>query len=820
MTAQEHLVTNELLDIRQAASLACGRIAPTWPLDRFIAVNPFWERLGQSWEDLARTLAQRSGSRLTLTAEDYQQAFAEGRIAERHLQAALAESAQCFSVEHLHRLLDEPDSGAMPLQLLSDGLMDKQLQGRMPTWHEVITHQVSQFCAAWFDEDQADWHLAHQDSLYRAWRDAIVQDRGLIRLTGLAELKTRAETLPDTPDGVLALAGQRFGLQPGELEVWFDTLLLRINGWASWCAYQGWQARLAGKTDSILSELLAIRVAWELLVDDGQRHPASKFSAWRRNWQAGLVHQPGAPWQALLVWQRADELAWQEQLLARLAKADSSKSDATGKALARAYFCIDVRSEVYRRALEQASAQVITGGFAGFFGLPIEYRPLATCAARPQLPGLLAPALQVTDSTGQAHSDEVISGQRQTRLTRAGYWQVFERLPASAFSLVETLGMAYAGKLIGRSLGFAKAGGEAHHAGLDAKQFARLKPVLASDSTANAQLAARVLRAMGLTAEFPPLVLLVGHGSQSDNNPQAAGLDCGACCGQTGEVNARVLAGLLNDPAIRLALTAEGLEIPDSCYFLAALHNTTTDAVKVFDSEQLPANLLPAWKTLRNALDQASQLARRERAGSLGLGHLTGQPAALARAVQRRANDWAQTRPEWGLANNAAFIVAPRERSRGIDLQGRAFLHDYDWQKDQDGSVLELIMTAPMVVTHWINMQYLASTTDNQRYGSGNKILHNVVGGRIGVFEGNGGDLRIGLAMQSLHDGERWMHTPLRLTVVIDAPQAMIDAVIARHEAVRQLVENQWLYLLRLEPGSPARFQRRTGSGWLAVGAD
>ena len=818
MTALENLASLELDTIQQAAILACSRIAPTWPLDRFIAVNPFWQRLGQSWEELARTLAQRSGSQLTLNAEDYQQAWQEGRIAERHLQAALAESAESFSVAQLHHLLAEPGSRAVPLQLLSDGLMDEQLQGRMPTWHSVITHQISQFCAAWFDEDQADWHLAHRDSLYLAWRDGIVQDRGLIRLTGLTELNTRAAALPSSCAEVLALAAQRFELTTNELDIWFDTLLLRINGWASWCAYQGWQARLNGSSDPILSELLAIRVAWELLVNDGQRHPAAHFSMWRKDWQAGLERTPDAPWLALLVWQRADELAWQEQLLARLAKADSPKPGATSAALARAYFCIDVRSEVYRRALEQANGEVITGGFAGFFGLPIEYRPLATCAVRPQLPGLLAPALQVSDTTGHAHSDEVLSGQRQTRLTRAGYWQVFERLPASAFSLVETLGLAYAGKLIGRSLGFAKASSEAHHAGLNAKQVARLKPVLATDTVANAQLVSRVLHAMSLTADFPPLVLLVGHGSQSDNNPQAAALDCGACCGQTGEVNARVLAGLLNDPAIRLAMAVEGLQIPDSCHFLAALHNTTTDAVKVFDSEQLPAHLLPAWKTMRTALDQATLLARRERAGSLGLGHLTEQPAALAKAVQRRASDWAQTRPEWGLANNAAFIVAPRERTRCVDLQGRAFLHDYAWQADGDGSVLELIMTAPMIVTHWINMQYLASTTDNHRYGSGNKILHNVVGGRIGVFEGNGGDLRIGLAMQSLHDGEGWMHTPLRLTVVIDAPQAMIDTVIAKHDAVRQLVENQWLYLLHLEPGSQTQFQRRTSAGWQAVG--
>ena len=174
-------------------------------------------------------------------------------------------------------------------------------------------------------------------------------------------------------------------------------------------------------------------------------------------------------------------------------------------------------------------------------------------------------------------------------------------------------------------------------------------------------------------------------------------------------------------------------------------------------------------------------------------------PSALLDQMRIRANDGAQTRPEWGLAGNAAFVIAPRARTRGVDLGGRSFLHDYDASQDSDGSVLELLMTAPMLVTHWINWQYNASTCDPIHLGSGNKVLHNVVGGHIGVFEGNGGDLRIGLSRQSLHDGKRWMHEPLRLTVVIDAPQEAIDAVICKHAVLQQLLNNGWLHLWRFD---------------------
>jgi hypothetical protein len=182
--------------------------------------------------------------------------------------------------------------------------------------------------------------------------------------------------------------------------------------------------------------------------------------------------------------------------------------------------------------------------------------------------------------------------------------------------------------------------------------------------------------------------------------------------------------------------------------------------------------------------------------------------------MQRRASDGAQTRPEWGLAGNAAFVIGPRHRTQGVVLDGRSFLHDYDATQDADGSLLELLMTAPMLVTHWINWQYHASTCDPARMGSGNKVLHNVVGGTIGVFEGNGGDLRIGLSRQSLHDGERWVHEPLRLTVVIDAPAEAIERVIAGHAIVRQLVENQWLHLWRWQG---ERLVRWADAEWVPV---
>ena len=812
MTALEPLASLNREALHMAAHEACARIAPTWPLDRMIAVSPLWERRDQSWQVVAEQLWQRAGSRLTLSAADYRRVWQDGTLTERHLHQALTECGMAATTVQLLEALDAPEESGHGLPLLED-LAEPGIA--LPGWPVLITQQIGQCCAAWFDREQADWHANTSTGLYQAWRSSMLADKGLSVLSACRDLHQRIVELPEQPEAALEAAVQRLGLTAADWAPWFDCLLLRSLGWASWCAYQRWQARLQSSDDHSMLELLAIRAAWEWLVDDRRRDIDSRWQSWRSAWQARLQQPPSATWRALQVWQRADELAWQEQLQRALCRTPPASLPTAP--VAKLFFCIDVRSEPLRRALEQTCAEVETGGFAGFFGLPIAYTPLGTGATRPQLPGLLAPQLHVSDGTGDATQDREMAQARESRLARLGSWRLFERLPASTFTLVESIGLGYAGALLGRTYGFNNGAPQPDRSAWRSAEWKRLKPQLPTLALAQkVDLAERILRAMGLSGSVPRLLVLLGHGSQSANNPQAAGLDCGACCGQSGEVNARLLASLLNEHDVRTGLRARGLDLPPNCQVLAGLHNTTTDEVQIFDHAALPPQLQPVWQRLRAVLDRAAAEARRQRALKLGLAPLREKPDRLLASLRRRARDWAQTRPEWGLAGNAAFIVAPRTRTRGVDLQGRAFLHDYDWRQDRDGSVLELIMTAPMVVAHWINLQYFTSTTDNLRFGSGNKLLHNVVGGHIGVFEGNGGDLRIGLAQQSLHDGQQWMHRPLRLHVVIEAPQTMIDQVIEKHAVVRDLVQHGWLHLLRLD-GQPACLERRTATAWEAL---
>lgn len=820
--------------IDSACQQACAAIAPTWPLDRAIAVNPHWQRTGMPLRRAAARVAVLGGLQLFPPRERQREAWQRGRIQPRDLAEALhtlpEETVAGLRVDDCLQALNQRP-GLPRLPPLVELLDDDPAGRRRLAWKQAITHQVSQVCAAYFDTAQADWQPPRDGGLYACWRDTLAHDHGIGLLMGLPQLGRHVGALPESREAAERWALQRLGLPEAVWADYLEAVLLTVNGWASWCAYLGWQAGQQGGQDPHLRELLAIRLAWGALLLDGidDSRSASAFASLQAAWQQApqRLAEAEAALRVDEVWQQALEIGYQRELAGRLQQAVPAVT--TEPPAVQAVFCIDVRSEPLRQALETASPTLRTHGFAGFFGLPIAYTPLGTAARRPQLPGLLAPALEVSDAALPAGRDQAdpeaqaeAAAARQARLAWSQQWSATTRWPSTAFSFVETLGLAYLGRLGGwlRPRLAARDGGD--RAGLPARYRPVCRPMLQGlDLASRVDLAARVLSAMGLSRvaqgqlALAPLVLLVGHGSQSRNNAQAAALDCGACCGQTGEVNARSLALLLNERAVRDGLAARGLAVPVSTQFVAALHNTTTDEIEGFDLDRLPVDALIRWQQLQPVLSQAGAQVRRERAPALGLDPRR-DAAALLRQLRQRAADGAETRPEWGLAGNAAFVIGPRARTQGVRLDGRSFLHDYDARLDADGSLLELLMTAPMLVTHWINWQYHASTCEPLHLGSGNKVLHNVVGAQLGVFEGNGGDLRIGLAQQSLHDGQRWVHEPLRLTVVIDAPAAAIERVIGQHAVVRQLIDNGWLHLWRFT-GDGAALQAYRAGRWIAV---
>jgi len=803
------------LDSSAALDTACARIAPTFPLDRFIAVNPYWGLVADRIELAAQRLGQWSGARLLMPRAWYRDRWQAGQLTPQHLQTALEHAQTTGSVEQLVRHLETDSTVGRRLTLMTHVLDESREVGRQMSWAGFVIHSMSQLCASHFDDGQAAWTSNRELGLYAAWRSHALSDRSPSLMMGCPDLRPLVRELPESPREVIDEALDELGVSAEAFAEYLTALLLDINGWAAWCAYLRWQARLAGADDDAVEQLLAVRIAWELLLfrsgdqearDARARRWAAQVRAWPRE-EGSSGEDERLDW----VLQLATEIGFQQHLVEGLR--GTTPDAAVAAPTAQVVFCIDVRSEPFRRALETASPTVQTLGFAGFFGLPIEYAPLGTELRRPQLPGLLAPRLRVSDVASSHEAAVSWGNNRRARLGASQAQLGFKRASSSAFAFVEALGLGYAVKLAKDSLGLGTHP-PLDAAGLTASELRELRPRLVSSTEGTAvklaervELAANILKAATVQRGFARLVVFAGHGSESANNPHAAGLDCGACSGQSGALNARVLAALLNDREVRSGLAERGIVIPETTHFLGGSHNTTTDELVLFDSDEAPESHRHDVAALARGLLDAGARTRAERAPGLGL---CGNDAELLRAVRRRARDWAEVRPEWGLADNAAFLVAPRERSRSLNLAGRVFLHDYHSADDDGFRILELIMTAPMVVTNWINLQYYASTVDNDRYGSGNKVLHNVVGGHLGVFEGNGGDLRIGLPMQSLHDGERFRHTPLRLSVFIDAPEAAIDGVIAKHALVKQLVDNGWLHLFRLEGALVS--QRRAGA--------
>jgi uncharacterized protein len=620
------------------------------------------------------------------------------------------------------------------------------------------------------------------------------------------------------------------------------------------------------------------------------------------------------------LWLTAHELAHQRTILHQLTSSLPQDDGQQGeqrppvRPLAQFAFCIDVRSEVFRRHLEERGGYD-TYGFAGFFGLPVAYRALGGDSSMDLCPVLLKAKHIIREIPRTYQGEAALRHKSSVRMMKAGHglWQDLKHNVITPYVMVEAIGWFFALPLLGKTLfprwyhrltarlqqtfvptvattltvdklptheaeemvaveqrmqiarwlrtrskisgglltadrleglrrqalsinpeRTAAPGGLGQLLGLSiAEEQASLEQLRVDCRITPRGTASRLnritqtgftlseqayyvetsLRLMGMTESWSRLVILCGHGSTSENNPYESALDCGACGGSHGLPNARAFAMIANRPQVRDLLAKRGLAIPSDTHFLAALHDTTTDRVRIADLEDVPPTHRKELARVLEDLDDTGSAVASER--GIALQAVTIQPLESPQEVRLRSMDWAQVRPEWGLARNSLFIIASRRLTQGIDLQGRSFLHSYDYRPDTDGKLLEIIMTAPLIVAQWINMEYYFSTVAPDVYGSGSKVYHNVTG-RMGVMTGGQSDLRMGLPVQTVMKGNRPYHEPLRLTTVIEAPRDRITAIINRQPLLTRLFNYQWLHLIAYEP-LEQRYYRYASDAWEIV---
>ncbi|NSX54047.1 YbcC family protein [Parasulfitobacter algicola] len=762
-------------NILNVAEQACNAIPPAWPLAATVAVNPFLGQSGQNLADTTALLARVAGTPVTMPKKWYLDKIQSGAITDVDLLDAL--TAADFGQKP--QTVDALKSAAQSMSSQPNAvptITELASKASGIDWTAIVTDRIGAWAAGYFDKGQALWGDADKTGAWPAWCQFAQYDL-TPDIRGLSGFRTTVAGLPDNTKDAIFQMTQTLGLTEAECQTYFHQQLMMLGGWAQYARYLSWQTGLEGKTDDTLRDLLAISLVWEVALFEQYKDQISADWIKARAEHATAL-APSQDQIVAVILQDAAERAGQRRLSNALIV--TSHQPASERPKVQAAFCIDVRSEVFRRALEAQDTQIETIGFAGFFGLTAHHKQFASDIEEARLPVLLKPGVSSV-SGGNWHSEEDWAARINARAQRA--WGRFKLAAVSSFAFVEATGPLYAGKLLRDSFSL-------NNRSTNIQPAPQFSPDL--DAISKADMAETILNAMSLTETFAPLVVLAGHGANVTNNAHESALHCGACGGYSGDVNARLLAGILNDDTVRGLLAARQIIIPDDTIFVPALHDTTTDVVTLYDGDIfIDHNAAKALDELRSWLNSAGKAARAERSLRLARAKTDGD-------VLQRALDWAEVRPEWGLAGCNAFIAAPRHRSHGTQLKGQAFLHSYDWKKDSDFNVLELIMTAPVVVASWISLQYYGSTVAPDTFGAGNKLLHNITGG-IGVVEGNGGVMRAGLPWQSVHDGENYAHDPLRLNVVIEAPRDAMNDILQRHQGVRDLFDNGWLHLFAMD---------------------
>jgi len=778
---------------------AAEAVGSVWPLHSFVTSNPLAGFEDRPFHEAVADAERLLGGDGYPSAGVFRRAWEAGQIDDDVLATHLTDHGFDADPETALDRMAEQDSA---------GSADEEA-----TATDRVDAVVTKWLAAFLDQGTAEWPMPNRDEgFYDAFRTVAPHDGDIPdgeAITSLPEHPADAirECLDEYPD-----------------EQWTDVFEFHFAALPGWTGYLKQRAEDGDVWQSTypisLSGYLAVRLALADVFDAPVSPPetAGEPTAADRDDEVPLPE----------VWLSAWEATYREDLVESLTDASRSLEEMEDETRpdAQLVFCIDTRSEVIRRHVE-AAGNYETYGYAGFFGVPMRYEGYESEVAVDACPPIVDPQHRIAARPDADADEDPTTYDRWNRVLEAGRSAVesLESNAATAFSFVESTGVGYGAALAGRTLlparvydAFEAADERTPSEHEVCEPEVDYNPDGVHELRAGLTLeekteyAASAVELLGIE-QFGRVVAFTGHASQTTNNPFDSSLDCGACAGNPGGPSARVLAAICNDEAVKAELRDRGIDVPEDTVFVAGEHNTTTDEIELF-AQDVPESHEADIEQLRADLATARAGAAAERTGD---GAADAESAL--RETERRAADWAETRPEWGLAGNAGFVVGPRELTSGLDLDGRSFLHTYDWRTDsEDGDALEAIMTGPLVVTQWINAQYYFATVDTAVFGSGSKVTHNPVG-NVGVYQGNGGDLMTGLPTQSLKvtDDDPY-HQPLRLSTVIHAPVERVTGILADHAELAELLDNGWLSLTVVDPEQDHRaFRYESDLSWTPV---
>jgi uncharacterized protein YbcC (UPF0753/DUF2309 family) len=643
----------------------------------------------------------------------------------------------------------------------------------------VVNEPFIKWLKAFLDENQAVFKMpSKSDGFFKAWKKIVIFDNKIIQNK---EKKKFLENIPENALDALDY-GLRYLQIPKELyEKYFSFHLNALPGFCGYIKWKNeWNFGASDNTPIDFIDVLATRVLITILLLE--KHTSSFFN---------ILHKK----HERLVLCKKENIENQEKSYFQLLhnKIKNSKNTIVGameKAKVQLVFCIDVRSEPLRRALEKRKI-FETFGFAGFFGLPVTLQP-TDLSPSISCPCLFKETYLLTNikESNKTFGEQVRNFKKQSTNFSKRLFKDLKYNFATAFTLAESLG-AFCGLWMAVKTFLPKSANKLKNLLTFApeKQLSSCQlDISAIPFDVQLEIAYKNLSAIGLVDNFSPLIVIAGHKSINTNNSYASSLDCGACGANPGGLNAKLFVEILNNIAIRTGLKEKGIIIAKTTTFIAAEHNTVTHELDFISDTTLSSEAFESINLLKKALNEISD-------------------ELSSHNNKEKCYDWSEIRPEMGLCKNASFIIGPRNLTKSIDLQAKAFLHSYDPTIDPDGVNLQQILQGPLIVAEWINMQYFFSTYNHTLFGSGSKLSHNIVG-NFGVMQGNLSDLMHGLSFESVfaNDHEHF-HVPMRVQTFIYASLEIVRNIFINNTKLRTLVSNEWIHVYAIDPISLDTFK-------------